>query len=250
MNVNLYASLLCLALAGCTTANPKDPFENYNRAMFRFNDAVDNVALKPAAEAYAKTPSFIRTGIGNFFSNLGDPWTALNNLLQGRVEDALNSGMRFAVNSTFGLGGLLDIGSAAGMPKHSEDFGQTLGVWGVAQGPYLVLPLMGPSNVRDAVTVPINASGNPLGYIDPVGWRSIGYGVRTIDQRAALLSASELLDAVALDRYQFVRDAYIQRRWSTVHQGELPESSYENTEEADPACADSLSPDIDSKGCR
>lgn len=201
--------------------------------MFRFNDAVDDVALKPVAEVYAKTPSFIRTGVANFFSNLSDPWNAVNNLLQGRVEDALNSGMRFAVNSTFGLGGLLDIGSAAGMPKHREDFGQTLGVWGIPQGPYLVLPFLGPSNVRDTAAMPVNTGADLWGYLDPVGWRSAGYGIRIIDRRAALLGASDLLDAAALDRYQFVRDAYLQRRWSSIHQGKLPQSSYENVEKTD-----------------
>lgn len=219
-----------LALAGCATSNPQDPFESYNRVMFSFNDQVDEAALKPAAEIYCKLPTFVQTGVGNFFGNLSDVWTAVNNLLQGKVEDGVSDVMRVAVNSTLGFGGLLDIGSEAGLIKHKADFGQTLGMWGVDSGPYLVLPLLGPSTVRDTAAMPIDLAADPWGYKGQVRWRNAGYGVRAVDQREELLGASSLLEAAALDRYQFMRDGYLQYRWSKIHDGESPVSSYQKEE--------------------
>jgi phospholipid-binding lipoprotein MlaA len=221
-----------LALAGCATANPKDPFEKFNRAMFSFNDAVDQAALKPAAEAYRTLPSFMQTGVGNFFGNLGDAWTAANNLLQGKMADGMSDVMRFTFNSTFGIFGLLDIASEAGLPKHKEDFGQTLGKWGVASGPYLVLPLLGPSTVRDTLATPVDISGDPWDYARPINVRNFGYVARVIDQRAAVLDATNLIEEAALDRYAFVRDAYVQRRESTVRDGQSPDTSYEEDDKA------------------
>jgi phospholipid-binding lipoprotein MlaA len=221
-----------LALAGCATANPKDPFEKFNRAMFSFNDAVDQAALKPAAEAYRTLPSFVQTGVGNFFGNLGDAWTAANNLLQGKMADGMSDVMRFTFNSTFGIFGLLDIASEAGLPKHKEDFGQTLGKWGVASGPYLVLPLLGPSTVRDTLATPVDISGDPWDYARSINVRNFGYVARVIDQRAAVLDATNLIEEAALDRYAFVRDAYVQRRESTVRDGQSPDTSYEEDDKA------------------
>ncbi len=144
-------------LAGCAGPNPRDPYESYNRAMFNFNDTVDTYALKPVATAYKNvTPSFVQTGVNNFFGNLSDAWSAVNNLLQGKGQDGMSDVARFALNSTLGIVGLFDIASEAGLPKHKEDFGQTLGVWGVESGPYLVLPLLGPSTVRDTVALPVD----------------------------------------------------------------------------------------------
>ncbi len=217
-----------IALGGCATANPKDPLEPFNRAMFNFNDTVDKAAVKPAAEAYSNLPMFVQTGVGNFFGNLGDVWTAINNFLQGKAGDGLSDIMRVAVNSTMGLGGLLDIGSEAGLPKHREDFGQTLGKWGVKSGPYVVLPLLGPSTLRDTVVLPLDYQGDPWHYTRPVSARNIGSVVRAVDLRASLLDASNLLEEAALDRYVFVRDAYMQRRESKVYDGEVPTSKYEN----------------------
>jgi phospholipid-binding lipoprotein MlaA len=230
MNSTVRIGLLAVAFAlgGCATTNPKDPFEPFNRAMFSFNDAVDQAAVKPAAQAYSHLPSFVQTGVGNFFGNLGDVWTAVNDLLQGKVADGVTDIMRVAVNTTFGLGGLIDIGSEAGMTKHKEDFGQTLGKWGVGPGPYVVLPVLGSSTMRDTVATPVDIAGDPWHYKRPVRWRNTGTVLHAVDQRAELLGASNLIEAAALDRYEFVRDAYLQRRESKIHDGETPSSSYEN----------------------
>jgi phospholipid-binding lipoprotein MlaA len=205
-------------LAGCATGpNPRDPYEKFNRQMFKFNDAIDRVALKPAATVYKQVlPTFVQTGVSNFFGNLSDLWSAVNNLLQGKGQDGMSDFTRFALNSTLGLGGLLDIGSEAGMHKHNEDFGQTLGAWGVVSGPYLMLPLLGPSTVRDAAAIPLDIAADPWAYKEPVGWRNVGTGVRAIDQRASVLDASNLMEEAALDRYEFIRDGFLQRRQSRI----------------------------------
>jgi phospholipid-binding lipoprotein MlaA len=213
--VALGASLL---LSGCaTTSNPRDPFEKFNRAMFTFNDKVDQVALKPAATAYKNvTPSFVQTGVGNFFGNLSDLWSSANNFAQLKGQDGLNDFMRFAVNSTLGLGGVLDIATPAGMRKHNEDLGQTLGYWGVPGGPYLMLPLLGPSTIRDTAALPGDFWGDPWTHVYPVGDRNTGMLLRAVDQRASVLDASNLMEDAALDRYEFIRDGYLQRRSSRV----------------------------------
>ncbi|MEO8408059.1 MAG: VacJ family lipoprotein [Oxalobacteraceae bacterium] len=212
---------LTLAVSGCATgSNPKDPLENYNRVIFGFNDKLDQVVLKPAATVYQNVlPSFVQTGVGNFFGNIGDVWTAVNNLLQGKLENGMTDIMRVAVNSTMGFLGVLDIGSEAGLPKHREDFGQTLGAWGVQSGPYFVLPVFGSSTVRDTAALPVDLSADLWSYKDPVNVRNIGIGVRLVDQRAALLGASSLIEDAALDKYVFTRDAYLQRRQSLVQDG-------------------------------
>lgn len=205
-------------LGGCaTSSNPVDPFEKFNRQMFKFNDAVDQAALKPAATAYKRVlPSFVQTGVSNFFGNLADVWSGVNNLMQGKGQDGMSDLMRFSINSTLGLGGLLDIGSEAGLHKHNEDFGQTLGAWGVNSGPYLMLPLLGPSTVRDTLALPLDISADPWAYKDPVGWRNVGIALRAVDQRAAVLDASNLMEEAALDRYEFIRDGFLQRRQSRI----------------------------------
>lgn len=205
-------------LAGCAGPNPRDPYEGYNRAMFNFNDKLDTYALKPVATGYKNvTPQFVQTGVSNFFGNLGDAWTSINQFLQGKGSDGMSDLSRFALNSTLGVLGLFDIASEAGLPKHKEDFGQTLGVWGVQSGPYLVLPLLGPSTVRDTVALPADIYGDIWHYKDPTYVRNIGTGVRIIDTRAGLLDASSLLEDAALDRYEFMRDGYMQRRESQIH---------------------------------
>ena len=211
-----------LFLSGCasTSNNAKDPFEGFNRAMFDFNDTVDRVALKPAATVYQDVlPSFAQTAINNFFGNLGDVWTMVNNFLQGKAEDGLSDVMRVTFNSTFGFGGLLDIASEAGIQKHKEDFGQTLGKWGVESGPYVVLPLFGPSTLRDTAALPVDIAGDVWTYTTPVDVRNVGAVVRVVDLRATALGATSLLEDAALDRYTFVRDAYTQRRQSQVNDG-------------------------------
>lgn len=221
------ALAIILALTGCAaTSNPRDPLEGFNRAMFSFNDTIDQAALKPAATAYKSVlPTFVQIAIGNFFGNLGDVWSAVNNLLQGKVEDGLSDFMRVALNSTFGFAGLLDIGSEAGLPKHNEDFGQTLSKWGIEPGPYVVLPFLGSSTLLDTVALPLDHKADPWGYKRPVRWRNVGSVVRVVDQRAAVLDASNLIEEAAIDRYEFVRDAFFQRRSNRVNDGNEPEDN-------------------------
>lgn len=207
-------------LSGCavsTAQNPVDPFEKFNRTMFTFNDRVDQYALKPAAVVYKRTlPSFMQTGVYNFFGNLGDVWTAVNHLLQGRVADGASDAMRFTINSTFGLAGLIDIGSDVGLPKHRQDFGATLGVWGVQSGPYVVLPLLGSSTMRDSMALTVDFAGDLWSYVTPDPTRYFGTALRVIDLRAGALDATSLIEDAALDRYEFIRDAYLQRRASKI----------------------------------
>jgi phospholipid-binding lipoprotein MlaA len=215
--------LLAVSLMGCaSTRNPHDPLEGFNRRMFQFNDAVDNVAVKPAAVIYrSMTPSFVQTGVGNFFGNLADVPTMVNNVLQGKFENGLTDFMRVALNTTMGLGGVLDIASEAGLQKHREDFGQTFGKWGVPSGPYVVMPIFGPSTMRDTAAMPLDWNADL--WVRAHGpLRSTGAVLRLIDQRAALLDASTLIEEAALDRYEFVRDAYLQRRENHVYDGEIP----------------------------
>lgn len=228
----LGAVVVSITLTGCASTSPHDPLEGFNRTMFEFNDTLDKAALKPAAEAYQSVlPSFVQTGIGNFFGNLGDVWTAVNNFLQGKIEAGALDVVRVTANSTLGVLGLFDIASDSGVPKHQEDFGQTLGYWGVPSGPFVVLPFFGPSTVRDTTALPLDIYGNPWAYKEPTRWRNVGTVVRVIDKRAALLDASNLLEDAALDRYQFVRDAYMQRRLSQVYDGDPP--PMESTEDQD-----------------
>lgn len=234
------AALVAIAtLSGCATNNPRDPLEPFNRTMFKVNDTIDQVALKPAATAYKKVlPSFVQTGVNNFFGNLSDVWTGANNLMQGKGEQGMSDWTRVALNSTFGIGGLFDIASEAGLKKHNEDFGQTLGYWGVPSGPYLMLPLLGPSTVRDTGGLPVDMAANGWSYVDPSSTRNIGTAIRVIDVRANLLDASNLMEEAALDRYEFIRDGYLQRRQSQVFDGE---SSRKALKEANEGPADARS---------
>lgn len=220
---------MAMVVTGCaSTDNPRDPFEGFNRSMFEFNDAADKVALKPVATAYQTvTPSFMQTGVGNFFGNISDVWTGVNNLLQGKIEAAALDVVRVTANTTLGVLGLFDVASDAGVPKHEEDFGQTLGSWGVPSGPYVVLPFFGPSTMRDTAALPADIYGNLWTYKTPVHVRNAGTALRLVDRRAALLDASNLLEDAALDRYQFVRDAYLQRRLSRIYDGDPPEPENE-----------------------
>jgi phospholipid-binding lipoprotein MlaA len=241
-----------MVMTGCATANSHDPFEGYNRAVFNFNDRLDQAVLEPTAQAYHDvTPDFLQIAIGNFFENIGDVWTAANNLLQGKVEDGLNDVMRVAVNTTLGWGGLIDIGSAAGIPKHKQDFGTTLGVWGVPSGPYVMLPLLGPSTIRDTAALPADYAGDAWSYVDPTGTRAAGSIVRLVDKRAAALDAFNLIEEAALDRYEFIRDAYLQRRENKINQskekdrnGDMDEQSMDRTEQPSSEPAHSNTSDV------
>jgi phospholipid-binding lipoprotein MlaA len=202
-------------ISGCATGpdrKPGDPFEPVNRAVFNFNDGVDRYIAVPVAKGYQKvTPQPLRTAVSNFFSNLGDLSNAANALLQLKITDATEDIMRFAFNSTFGLGGLIDWATPAGLPKHHQDFGLTLGHWGIPSGPYLVLPLFGPSTVRDSMGLIVDVKFNPLNYMEPAV-RNPLYVLQFISVRSDLLGATDLLQQAALDRYSFVRDAYTQQR--------------------------------------
>jgi phospholipid-binding lipoprotein MlaA len=210
------------ALSGCATGtNPKDPYEGFNRKMFAFNDAIDEHALKPAATTYKKVlPSFVQTGVNNFFGNLADVWTAANSFLQGKGHDGISDVSRVLINTTLGIGGLFDPASSAGLQKHNEDLGQTLGYWGMPSGPYVMLPLLGPSTLRDTAALPVDIAADPWGYNPHVAARNLGTVTRVIDQRAVLLDASNLLEEAALDRYEFIRDGFLQRRQNKVFDGE------------------------------
>lgn len=219
----LSALLLLCGCASGPTANPRDPLEPFNRGVFQFNDAVDKAVLKPVATAYRDAlPAPVRRGVGNFFGNLEDAWSFVNNALQLKGEAAADSLARFGVNTLFGLGGVLDVASEMRIEKHTKDFGHTLGYWGVAPGPYLVLPLLGPSSLRETVALPVDMQGDIVGNIGHVPTRNTLIVVRAIDTRSELLKATAMLEQAALDRYTFTRDAYLQRRLSTVYDGNPP----------------------------
>jgi phospholipid-binding lipoprotein MlaA len=227
------AGLAAAALAGCATQrapSPLDPLEPMNRATFEFNDNADKFFFKPVAEGYRFVlPEVVRTGVRNFYSNLKDPWIAVNQVLQGKVELALSDGWRFIVNSTFGIGGLMDVASDMRLPKHNEDFGQTLGVWGLDSGPYLVLPLWGPSSVRDGTGLIVDAYGylpwwipEWLDFEHRVAWQNSLLALDYVNARANLLDATNFLEEAALDRYAFAREAFFQRRRSLIYDGNPP----------------------------
>lgn len=225
-SVILTLSLLLSACASTGTpgaySDPRDPYENYNRAMFRFNKSLDDNVLKPVATGYvAVTPTFFRSAVGNFFANIGDVWTAANNYLQGKPRDGTTDLTRVIFNSTIGIAGLIDIATPMGLPKHDEDFGQTLGVWGAKSGPYVVLPFFGPSTLRDSMAKPIDLYADPLTSSDdvPVRVENSARALRIVDDRAALLDTGNLMEGAALDSYQFFRDAYLQRRESRIRDG-------------------------------
>jgi phospholipid-binding lipoprotein MlaA len=222
------SALLGVALlAGCASgpnANPKDPLEPFNRGVYQFNDAVDTAVLKPVATAYRDvTPRLIRQGVGNFFGNLQDVWSTVNSALQLNGPATSDNAGRVMINSLIGIGGIFDVASDLGIQKHTKDFGLTLGHWGVASGPYLMLPLLGPSTLRDTAALPVDSQGDVVGNLNHVPTRNTTMAVRIVDQREGLLKATEMLDKIALDKYSFVRDAYLQRRRSAVYDGNPPE---------------------------
>lgn len=213
------ASLALLVTSGCATGpdrKPGDPFEPANRAIFTFNDKLDTYIAQPVAKGYQKvTPQPLRQAITNFFSNIGDVDNFANNVLQLKITDAVQDLMRIAMNTTFGLGGLIDFATAAGLPKHHQDFGLTMGHYGMPAGPYLVLPLFGPSSVRDGIGMAVDVKFNVINYFEPAV-RNPMYLAQFISARADLLGATDLLKQAALDPYSFVRDAYRQQRESLI----------------------------------
>ncbi|APV50877.1 ABC transporter [Betaproteobacteria bacterium GR16-43] len=222
----LLALCLVLLASGCASTgetNPRDPWEGFNRPVYAFNDAVDKAVLKPVAQGYkAVVPKPARTGVTNFFGNLDDIGTALNNFLQGKASQGASDVGRFAVNSIFGILGLWDVATPMGLEKHNEDFGQTLGWWGVPSGPYLMIPLLGPSTARDAPARIVDPQYLQGRYLDNEAAMWILTGTNIINLRANLLDAEKVLDDAALDKYSFLRDAWLQRRQNAVYDGKPP----------------------------
>lgn len=226
--------LLLSGLGGCATTSPHDPLEPYNRAMFQFNDTMDKALIKPVAQGYETiVPRPVRLGVNNFFSNLGDVWIGINNLLQGKFANAISDFGRVAVNTTLGFYGVLDIASEAGLEKHHEDFGQTLAKWGVGSGPYVVLPLLGSSTVRDTVAkVVADNRVDVVTQSEHVPTRNSAFVLRTVDTRAEYLNAGNVLDQAALDPYTFARDAWLQRRLNQIYDGNPPADDPANDSDA------------------
>ena len=227
-------ALLCLLLvSGCATVegerDPRDPWEGFNRGVYRFNETFDEYIAQPVARGYvAVLHQEIRTRVSNFFSNIQDLLIGANNFLQGKFEDGVNDWARFAFNSTIGLFGIHDVASDfPGLEKHNEDFGQTLGRWGAGPGPYLILPFLGSSTVRDAAGTAVDWAVQPVGEVRPIELRNTLYGLYFVDTRAQLLEASRILEEAALDKYVFQRDAYLQRRRSLIYDGRPPREKIE-----------------------
>lgn len=223
---------LLLGLPGCATvAGPpdsRDPWEGFNRSMYTFNTKLDNAVLKPAAKGYrAITPDPVETGVTNFFANLEEIQMLVNNLLQLKPLDALSDTGRLVINTTLGIGGLFDVATPMGLIKHEEDLGQTLGRWGVGNGPYLVLPFFGPSSPRDAFGLVGDYALDPIRQVEDNSTRNGLYVVKTVDTRAQLLAVGDIIDEAAFDPYIYVRDAWLQRRRSLIYDGDPPPSESE-----------------------
>lgn len=236
----MFGVILTLAMTGCASTeyveNERDPWQGFNRTVYGFNDTLDQALLKPTARGYqAIAPDFVESGVRNFFSNINDVSVAVNNLLQGKVENAFSDVGRVLINTTVGLLGLFDVASDMGLQKHNEDFGQTLSAWGVDSGPYLMLPFFGPSTLRDSTSVPVdNFLLNPINHIDmEKSDRMYVMAVDVVSVRAELLSLEKTVDEIATDKYSFIREAYLDRRNYLVHDGQPPEeeSLYEGLDE-------------------
>ena len=228
-------------LGGCATgpsANPKDPLEPMNRSITRFNDSLDENVLKPVATGYRDvTPELVQTGVRNVFNNLSDMWSTVNSGLQLKGRDTAESFMRVVVNTVFGIYGLFDVATEINLQRHQEDFGQTLGYWGVPNGPYLVLPLLGPSTLRDTAGLPVDTSADVVRNLDHVPTRNSALALRITEKRAGLLKASNLLEQAALDKYSFTRDAYLQYRRSQIYDGNPPDEDEPDYSAEPPASA-------------
>jgi phospholipid-binding lipoprotein MlaA len=231
------AALVLALLQGCATgpnANPADPLEPLNRTVFKFNDGLDRAVIKPVATAYQNvTPALVRTGVTNFFGNISDVWSVVNNVLQAKPQAAIESFFRVTTNTLWGLGGIFDVASDMKIPKHSENFGQTLGHWGVASGPYLVLPVLGPSPVRDSLGTLVDSQGDLVTQgVDNISVRNSLVGLRLVNLRANLLGVEDFLEQASLDKYTFARDIYLQRHRSSRAVDAPAEERYDLPEEA------------------
>jgi phospholipid-binding lipoprotein MlaA len=242
------AALGLVLLAGCATApagkvaapTPAtiDPWENWNRKVFAFNESLDANVLKPVAEGYRKVvPSLVRTGVNNVLGNVRDVWSTANQFLQGKVQLGLEMGMRVLSNTLFGLGGLLDPASEMGLTKRSEDFGQTLGRWGLGTGPFVVLPLFGPSTLRDTAGLTLDLQASPSRLPDTTAGRYSVTALHVVNTRTNLLATGSLIDQVALDKYSFIRDAYLARRRDEIYDGAPPMETFDDQPDDVPAAA-------------
>ena len=222
--VAVCATLPVAAVGASRAQNAKDPFEGWNRAVFGFNEGLDAAVLKPVATGYkAVVPELVRSGVGNVFGNIGDGWSAINQLLQGKPVAAAQMTVRVATNTLFGIGGLFDVAGDLGIERQQEDFGQTLGRWGLPAGPYIVWPLLGPSSLRETAAMPLDLQWRPAALSNDSATRIGLSTLQLIDIRAGLLGASRIVDEIALDKYVFIRDAYLARRRSLVFDGEPPD---------------------------
>jgi phospholipid-binding lipoprotein MlaA len=232
---SLISLLMLTACSSVPNKNPADPFESFNRGVYTFNDKVDKAVAKPLAKGYsAVMPETGKIMVSNFFSNLDDILVTMNDLLQFKLKQGFSDGMRVLVNSTVGIGGLVDVASMGKLPKHNEDFGQTLGYWGVSEGPYLVLPLLGSSSLRDTVGLYPDSLASPISRTKPIRARNQMVVTKAINRRAQLLENEKLLDEAALDRYQFLRDSYLANRKSLVYDGNAPREKYEDYDADEP----------------
>jgi phospholipid-binding lipoprotein MlaA len=226
-----FAVLVLALLQGCASVpnpDPRDPLESLNRGVFGFNDGVDRVVLKPVVTVYRDVlPQWMRKGVGNFFNNLEDVWSVVNNALQLRGKDTGDSIGRVVINSTIGVVGLVDVASDLEIERHTSDFGLTLGRWGVGAGPYIVLPLLGPFTLREVVALPVDRQGNLVNQVQDVPTRDALTVVGVVNLRAGLLGAGDVVEGAALDKYSFIRDSYLQRQRNRVYDGNPPEEDPE-----------------------
>lgn len=224
----LATAALLQACASVPHPDPRDPLESFNRGVFGFNDALDRAVVQPVATGYQKvTPQWLRTGVGNFFHNLEDVWSAVNNALQLRGQDTGDSIGRVMINTTIGLGGLVDVASDLNVERHPANFGLTLGRWGVGAGPYVVLPFLGSYTLRDAAALPVESRGYLVNHVNDEPTRNGLIVLDAVNTRAQYLKAGQVVEEAALDKYSFIRDAYLQRRRNQVYDGNPPEEDVE-----------------------
>ena len=227
--IALAASLLLVGCASAPTANPKDPWEPMNRSVASFNDKVDDNVLKPLATGYRNVvPDLIQTGVRNVFNNFADMWSTVNNLLQLKPINTAESLGRVIVNTVFGIYGIFDVATYIKLERHPEDFGQTLGYWGMPNGPYLVLPLFGPSTLRDGASLPVDFAVSPTKLIGDIPTRNEVFALRLVSKRSELLKSGNMLEQASIDKYSFTRDAYLQYRRSQIYDGNPPDEDDSN----------------------
>jgi phospholipid-binding lipoprotein MlaA len=241
---HIFLLIAAVLITGCASAhNPADPLEPVNRSIYTFNTTIDKALVKPIAQGYSKVmPSVGKMMVSNFFSNLDDVVVTANDVLQLKLVQAASDGMRFLVNSTIGIYGLIDVASMGSLKKHNEDFGQTLGKWGVGSGAYLMLPILGPSSVRDGIGRYVDTFPSLTTQIQDMQTRNQVYLGDGINRRAELLNQEKVLGDAMLDPYEFIRDAYLQRRVNQVYDGNPPRVRYDEETDSEPITVAASSP--------